>query len=271
MQATSGTGHCAIAKPEKQTGIDVQKALDILNDRSSCHGCHDHPHSEVCRTHQTDDLRSMGQTIDLASMAESSNEETSATRSSADMESLRGQQEKNKREWLERIQVELKSMSVKELLQTVVDTQQQRVATYQGYNQCLNQMLQSGNTAKYVSSCANTTAAFSVLSETINGVRFVLTSQHGQKGMELEKQLANLQKHEKEKLNLTTALHLERIRERNEKVGNVDKADRRTRNLLNGGVLSLGTKIDACVEDINEAIEEIRYALIAEDEAEDME
>lgn len=117
-----------------------------------------------------------------------------------------------------------------------------------------------------MSHCAHTTASFAVLSETINAVRSVLSSLGSSKGKMLEKQLANLQKHEKEKLNLTAAYHLERIRERNENIGSV--TDKRISKLLNEGVQTLKGRIDSCVEEINECIEEIRYAIIEEDEEE---
>ena len=123
--------------------------------------------------------------------------------------------------------------------------------------------------SSYMSSCAHTTAAFAVLSETINAVRSVLVASFDQKGKLLEKQLTNLQYQEKEKLNLTAAYHLECIRERNENIGSVDSADKRISKLLNEGVQSLKRKIDACIEEINETIEELRYALLEEEEEED--
>lgn len=120
----------------------------------------------------------------------------------------------------------------------------------------------------YISSCAHTTAAFVVLSKTIMLIRSTLASPpHDRK--DVEQLLTNLQKHEKEKLNLTAALHLERIRERNENVGSVEHADNRIRNLLSQGVQSLHQKVAAVVEDINETMEEIRYALLEEDDGDD--
>ena len=130
-------------------------------------------------------------------------------------------------------------------------------------------MVQSGNMTSYISSCAHATAAFAVLSETIIFIRSTLAdpNPHGRK--DLEKLLTNLQSQEKEKLNLTAALHLERIRERNENMNTMDttgKADDRISKLLNQGVQSLTQKIDAVVGDINETLEELRYALLEEDE-----
>jgi DNA repair REX1-B len=116
-----------------------------------------------------------------------------------------------------------------------------------------------------MASCAHTTAAFAVLSETINAVRSVLAS-HGEKGSDLEKLLSNLQRNEKEKLILTAAYHLERIRVRNEDRDSDDKvADKGIDKFLNEGVQLLKQKIDRlCIQDINETVEEIRYAMIEE-------
>jgi hypothetical protein len=61
-------------------------------------------------------------------------------------------------------------------------------------------------------------------------------------------------------------LHLERIREKNENVGSVNGADKRISKLLSEGVQSLSARVEVCVEEINETLEEIRYALIEEAE-----
>jgi len=121
----------------------------------------------------------------------------------------------------------------------------------------------------YMSSCANATAAFSVLSDTIRHVQATFASTRHNRN-DLVQFLAHLQRHEKEKLNLTAALHLEQIRERNENINLLEQngdnkgVDKRISQLLHQGVQSLQQKLAACVEDINEAIEEIRYALLEE-------
>ena len=122
----------------------------------------------------------------------------------------------------------------------------------------------------YISGCAHATAAFAVLSETIIMIRSTLTDPtQGHNRTDLEKLLTNLQSQEKEKLNLTAALHLERIRERNENMNTLEStsshSDDRILKLLNQGVQSLTQKIDAIVGDINETLEELRYALLEEE------
>ena len=128
----------------------------------------------------------------------------------------------------------------------------------------------------YISSCAHATAAFAVLSETIIMIRTTLADpKNGHDRKDLEQLLTNLQSQEREKLNLTAALHLERIRERNENMNTLDstttsnnKSDDRILKLLNQGVQSLTQKIDDIVGDINETLEELRYALLEEDKEE---
>jgi len=125
----------------------------------------------------------------------------------------------------------------------------------------------------YISTCAHTTAAFAVLSDTIIRIRSTLAknNHHNRKNNDsyfLVKLLIQLQQHEKEKLNLTVALHLERIRERNETIAIVGKegADPRIQTLLREGVQALTEKVTAVIEEINETMEEIRYALLEEND-----
>ena len=68
--------------------------------------------------------------------------------------------------------------------------------------------------------------------------------------------LKALQRYEKEKLHLTAAHHLERIRKRNEE--NNPDCDLRALKLLEDGVALLQRKINTAVGNINETIDEIR-------------
>jgi hypothetical protein len=139
------------ATKQEQTGIDIQKALDILACRSSS-SSHDHDHehrhehstlssSSGCHSHPTANelLKSMGQTIDLTQTTQTmSGLPENASAQDEEDEGKRKQEEDQRQQKEQRAQqllVELKSMSIKELLQTVFETQQQRVVTYQGYNE----------------------------------------------------------------------------------------------------------------------------------------
>jgi hypothetical protein len=120
-------------------------------------------------------------------------------------------------------------------------------------------LLETGNMTNYPNVCAEATASFSVLSDTINIIQTALADSRSRK--DLRDLIANLQQHEKEKLSLTAALHLDRIRE-SQQVG----GDERILELLRLGVVSLRTKIEACVDNINEALEELRYAMVEEED-----
>jgi hypothetical protein len=110
------------------------------------------------------------------------------------------------------------------------------------------------------------TASFSVLSDTINAVKSSLEEapdEDKEVNVNERKEISNfitqLQKSESDKLNLTAALHLERLRLRNLRVGDGDGEDNDvTMKLLTEGIRSLETKIASAVESINEVLEELR-------------
>jgi hypothetical protein len=107
------------------------------------------------------------------------------------------------------------------------------------------------------------TASFSVLSDTINAVKSSLEENNNTKEDNGRKEISNfitqLQKCESDKLNLTAALHLERLRLRNLRVGDGDGEDNDvTMKLLTEGIRSFETKIASAVESINEVLEELR-------------
>lgn len=115
----------------------------------------------------------------------------------------------------------------------------------------------SGNMTNYPTLCAKVTATFSVLSDTINAVKSSLLNRH--KRNDISTIVAQLQKHESEKLNLTAALHLERLRLNNSELGvGGERTDDGTMKLLKEGISSLKAKINHSVENINETIEELR-------------
>ena len=134
----------------------------------------------------------------------------------------------------------------------------------------LSTILASGNITTYPPLCAKVTASFSVLSDTINAVKSTLEKVHGRKNIATV--ISQLQKSEGEKLNLTAALHLERLRLRNLQldVGEGGRggggSDDRTVRLLKDGIQTLEQKISGVVEAINEVLEELRC--IAADENE---
>jgi len=160
-------------------------------------------------------------------------------------------------------------------------------------------VLQTGNLTQYPHLTMRVTAAFAVVSGSINEVAnvFRLRQQQqdddadnnngGRDGKEVVKWIEKLQGLEKEKLNYTAALHLEKIRGQNEVVereiafqnastttggeedrggGVVGGKDRIVAKLLEESIVSLQGKVTGCVEGINEILEELRYAAADMDE-----
>ena len=140
-QAETEEAAVAVASKIHRSGIDIQRALDILADRSGCgddhsktHGCHNHAHDHN-QAATAEDLKSMGQTIDLFEEAgDDKNEHVTEAEKNAKVEAAKKIQEEQRKERMEKMKAKLQSMTVKELLQTVMETQQQRVEIYQGYN-----------------------------------------------------------------------------------------------------------------------------------------
>ena len=139
----------------------------------------------------------------------------------------------------------------------------------------LQAVLQTGNMTTYPETCAKATATFSVLSDTVKMVQATLDDKTTRNRSDLAKLLKQLQAHEKEKLHLTAAHHLERIRQRNNNIQyqtsngedeSSSLSEDRISQLLREGVASLQFKINPCVESINEALDEIRCAILDEED-----
>jgi hypothetical protein len=132
-------------------------------------------------------------------------------------------------------------------------------------------VLDTGNMTSYPDTCSKATASFSVLSETIKEIQTILRS--SRKRTDLSNSIQQLQNLEKEKLHLTAAHHLERIRERanNQQLPGEEEgtaADARIQKLLQEGVASLRQKIHQTIEVINEVLDDVRCALLEEDDEE---
>merc|ERR1712137_615515 len=208
----------ASEQPSSNNGIDVRKAMDILNSRSQHHDHHSHSHE--CQHHKPEGGEEMGQTIDLMKANEIKGE----------LEEKQRDLQKEREERSARIKEQLKKMSVKKLLREVLEAQTGRVTTYREYDKSLDTILKTGNMTMYPASCAKATAAFSVLSDTINAIQTILKDNYSRS--DLVGFLKALQQHEREKLNLTAAWHLERIRHRNQEM---QSGDERELKLLKDG------------------------------------
>lgn len=123
-------------------------------------------------------------------------------------------------------------------------------------------VLQTGNITTYPDACSRATAAFSVASDTIKIIQSILQARNR---TELSNLIGQLQSHEQQKLQLTAAHHLERIRQNDHSMSDHSSiTDSRTANLLHQGVLELQNRIHHRVQSINEVIDEIRCAIMDE-------
>lgn len=271
---------------ESAKGIDIRDAMSILSSRAAAGGdagLHDGS-EKVSEEH-----KSMGQTIDVfkwtkagdagcecgATRPQAGNEQgaeggnspdlsgeasPSEMSTSADEERRKEEVEKRRKEREVEIRSKLEDMSIRSLLNAVFEAQKERTMAYREYDRGLDTVISTGNITNYPAVCARATASFSVLSDTINTVRAILAEKHSRK--DLAKLIGNLQQHEKEKLNATAALHLERIREKDEVASG---GDERIQRLLSDGVVSLRSKVTELIGEINEVLEEMRYEMAEEE------
>jgi hypothetical protein len=122
-----------------QQGIDIRVAMEILSERSG----EEHSHSEHggpgCHHHAPKGTETMmGQTIDMNESEEkpASNMEEGDDDDDKNDEDVKAQQEQLDKDRAKRkieIEEQLQSMTLKELLHTVMDAQQNRVSTYRDY------------------------------------------------------------------------------------------------------------------------------------------
>ena len=251
-------------------------------------------------------LKEMGQTIDLMSSQEwtrlserecTDNDTTAAAAVDSSMmeqerqamynENQHQQQQQQKQEQQELLQNKklkesFNNQSPKELLETLFHLQQERVLAYQKFNHGLDVVLKSGgNFTDYPKLATDVTAIFVVISNSILEIQTLLLKKKTTKTTSMKKIsefIKQLQMHEKEKLQLTAALHLEKMRECNEHLeksisnSNNDSADTgssssssssstntKVAQLLQESISSLESKLVDCVENINDVLEELRY------------
>jgi hypothetical protein len=279
-------------QPPTQNGIDIRQALEILSERTPHSHAHkeNHGHTEkgVACCHSGDgtqdipaDMKAMGQTIDLFAASGRAKIETQEPNPSKSIEDIQEEQKQKAAQHHAALVESLKEMTkTSDLLRTILTSQEDRVQTYRRYDIALQKVLQSGNFTAYPPACATATASFAMLSETIRAVKDEMetrrnTSANMRRYMDWIQQLQSL---EKEKLQLTAALHLEKIRERNQredirqKSSETDDAnggEQRVLHLLQEGIAGLEGKITMGMENINDVLEDFRCALLEEVEEEE--
>jgi len=266
-------------------GINIHDALSILSLRAKSGG----ERELTDRTNQ--DKKGMGQTINLfqseddecknasltwdnmsklngcGCMANGTEGKAPTIVETADEEEKRKQMEKERKERELKIRLELENLSVKDLLNAILGVQKDRVLAYKEFDSALEKVLKTGNISMYPTSCAKATASFSVLSSSINTMNEILLT----KKLIFHKVILQLQSYEKEKLNITAALHLEQIRKHSHLLSlgydeNESTKNDRILKLLNDGIVSLKRKITTCIENINDLIDELRCEIMDEED-----
>lgn len=229
-----------------QNGIDIRQALEILSQRSTNDGSAAETQGKcTCSIHHAPKVtQELGQILRLNPQDEQEELQDMA----AQKFSLRVEREERRKA----LEAKLEEMSLHDLVQAVLEAQQQRVRIYQQYNSGLDYLLETKNLSNYPRICTDATAHFAVISDTINCIEAQLAST--KKNRELASLVRNLQLHEKEKLNFSAALHLERIRESQER-------ENRVLVLVRQGIQVLELKIAACMKAVNDIIEELQCSL----------
>ena len=225
---------------ENAQGIDIRSAMSILSSRAEDGG-----DKELRAEHLKDvpakivqERKAMGQSIDLESSLQwtkmgstggggggsggaicpcpppEQDVVTAAAEADPEAQEQRRALEEQRKQNEAELRAKLDNMSVSELLRAVLSAQGERTVTYRTYDEGLDIVLSTGNITAYPGVVAAATASFSVLSDTINAIRTTLVEKHGRK--DVGELIGDLQRSEKEKLSTTAALHLERIREKNE-------------------------------------------------------
>lgn len=156
----------------------------------------------------------------------------------------------------------LKGLGKQGLLAAFRQAQEDRARAYAVFEEGLADVLRSREFGKYTGVCAEATAAFAALSNLVNAVEAELGGGDSDSGCAA--MLRRVQAEEKEKLNLTAALHLERCRLatlgcRGERDGTLSEAA-----LLREGVKTLEGRLGAVKARINEVLEELRYEMAEE-------
>lgn len=258
------------------SGITVSQAMSILSSRASISGERDALQAA------NPELKKLGQTLDLMNSQQWTNvvdgegnqacpcgpeadsqlftsSEKNTTEKSRTSSAKEDDKEAVDKSKSSEVKNELAKQSSSELMKTLLTLQNERVQAFRKFNSGLDIVLESGNLSQYPTLTTSTTASFAVISKHVRNIENILKERGHER---ISKFIKQLQSFEKEKLNLTAALHLEKIRERNERLvlGDMESdTDKRILLLLEEGVRELLKKVQQCEEDINDILEEIRY------------
>lgn len=269
MSSNTNSTSTSKSKSASLQGINVKDAMSILSSRSKG------PGEKSALVAASPELKKLGQTLDLMNSQTWTQGGASGpdccTTGNGDGEATavqdaktEGEEAKSDKQTSSKFQLELSKKTPQQLLSALFELQKKRVEVYSQFNSGLDSVLLSGNLGTYPNLTANVTASFAVISNSIRDIQTLLEKGSADETKEAIGFIQQLQILEKEKLNLTAALHLEKIREQNEKLEREndedEEGDDRILSLLTQGVRGLQDKIGNCVENINDVLEELRYA-----------
>jgi len=149
----SNQGATTNSNSNSKQGIDIREALEILalrnpddHDHSHDHRHHHQPHSSslsACHEAPTKDAVHWGQRIELgesSSEDNNNNDDDNVGSHEETMANIEKQKDRIEKERADRravIEETLASMSVIELLECVMNSQEERVKTYRNYDKCV--------------------------------------------------------------------------------------------------------------------------------------
>jgi hypothetical protein len=113
-------------------GIDVRLALEILSARASSEEEHQENHHACQHADISEVTKGMGQVIELDKS--NGDDDSDPTTTIADFDDRQKQLQAERDERRAAIQEKLQSMTITDLLGTVLEMQQQRVQTYRTYD-----------------------------------------------------------------------------------------------------------------------------------------
>eukprot|EP00752_Nemacystus_decipiens_P011751 g10428.t1 len=163
----------------------------------------------------------------------------------------------------------LEGMSGGALVASFRRAQEERVALYRKFNGGLKEALRGGDYSGYPALCCEVTAGFSVLSKAINAIEDLLGGRDETKPVAAI--IRRVQEHEREKLTVTAAHHLESMREARAlgmgpgmtphagAGGDTEPSSPAQERLLKDGVGDLSRRAEAAAAAVTELLEELRY------------
>jgi len=242
--------------------MNIQDAMDILASRSA-------GGNEVNQIQPPNGSEKLGQTLDLEWT--NMNQQCCApddptTTANVDLpppipsqvtDQTRAKNEKISAERQKKMAEEVAKMSVEELVRGTIRAQEERVMAYRVFDEKLRECLTELALSNYQVYAAHATAQFSAIS---NGIRTILAALLAKNTDEepttgVTTPISNLQNHEREKLRLTAALHLEKIRAAAE-------TDDKIKDLLSKSVVSYQNSLTDLGLKIEEEVDELRSALV---------